>query len=285
VNKFYKYHGLGNDYLVIDPAHAELALSVAAVRLLCDRHYGIGSDGILYGPFWGPDNIPAVKIFNPDGSEAEKSGNGVRIFSRYLCEAGYVTGREFSLRTAGGVVAVEVLDEKAWLLRVDMGTATFASDQIPVAGEKREVVAEKLAVGEEMLTVTCVSLGNPHCVVSLPVVSPAIARRLGPQIERHPAFPNRINVQFMEVLDRETIQIEIWERGAGYTLASGSSSCAAAAAARRLGLVGDRVEVRMPGGNIQVQFTAAGRILMTGPVAKVCEGEIAADLVRAIKQA
>ncbi|QDR82435.1 diaminopimelate epimerase [Sporomusa termitida] len=242
---FYKYHALGNDYIVIDPHKAGVDLTAANIRLICHRHFGIGSDGILAGPFFEGSAI-RLQILNPDGSEAEKSGNGVRIFSRYLVDAGYITTREFSLETRGGRVHVELLDDRGGQIRIDMGTVTFQSESIPVTGPARAVVNEELVIEGRPLAVTCVSIGNPHCVV-LAEPSPATAAKLGPLIETHSLFPNRINVQFLQVLDRNNIRIEIWERGAGYTLASGSSSCAAASAAYKLGLVDNEINVHMPG--------------------------------------
>lgn len=272
---FEKYHALGNDYIVIDPAHTDVAMSVENIRLLCNRNLGIGSDGILYGPLFEEDTIK-LRIFNPDGSEAEKSGNGVRIFSRYLMDAGYTTEENFTLHTLGGVVAVEILDAQTSLIRIDMGTVTFQSNLIPVAGESREMVATTLEVGES-LKVTCLSIGNPHCVIPLDAITRQLAIKLGPLIEEHPMFPNRINVQLMKVLDRGNIQIEIWERGAGYTMASGSSSCAAASAAFKLGLTDNAVRVHMPGGIIDIDICPDGHVLMTGTVCHVARGEFSTE--------
>jgi diaminopimelate epimerase len=278
---FYKYHALGNDYLVMDPARSDVTLSPERVRRICDRHSGVGADGILTGPHHDAGGIIRLRIFNPDGSEAEKSGNGIRIFARYLHEAGYVTTPEFQLRTAGGDVGVRLLDDHANRIEVDMGMPSFQSGDLHMSGHAREMVDEPLTVADEELRVTCVSMGNPHCVVLMPTakeVSPERARRLGPMIERAPVFTHRTNVQLAHVVDERMIQVEIWERGAGYTLASGTSACAAAAAARRLGLVGDAVTVRMPGGTLDVTFPASGHVLLTGPVAGVARGHFHPDL-------
>lgn len=274
---FSKYHALGNDYIVLDPQKTPARLTEDAIRLLCHRHFGIGSDGILYGPFYEQDT-PAVRIYNPDGSEAEKSGNGVRIFTRYLMDEGYESSGEFVLRTLGGPVAVRALDSDGSIIQVDMGTTTFASQQIPVAGPSREVVDEPLEIEGRTWRITCVSIGNPHCVIPVDTLSKAMAMALGPVVENHEMFPNRINVQLLKVVDKSTIEIEIWERGAGYTLASGSSSCAAASAARRLGLVGSSVTVRMPGGEILVSFAEDGHVFMTGSVTPVMRGQFLQDL-------
>ncbi len=276
--KFFKYHALGNDYIVIDPNRERFNLTVHNIKLVCHRNFGVGSDGILYGPELTEDGAFGLRIFNPDGSEAEKSGNGIRIFSRYLVEAGYAKTRSFSLNTLGGKVAVAVLSERADLFKVDMGTVTFQSERIPVSGPPREMVDQPLEVGGATYRATCLSIGNPHCVIPLPEISRELALAIGPAVENHPLFPNKINLQLLKLIDRRRIQIEIWERGAGYTLASGSSSCAAACAAHRLGLVDPELTVAMPGGEIGIAIQPDGHVLMTGPVTAVAAGELAADL-------
>jgi diaminopimelate epimerase len=250
--------------------------------LICHRNFGIGSDGILYGPIMHGDRI-GLRIYNPDGSEAEKSGNGIRIFSRYLRDAGHVSSRKFLLQTKGGEVAVEFLGDAADLIKVDMGGITFRSEEIPVSGPSREVVNETLNLSEGSFTVTCLSVGNPHCVVPLDEISEERARKIGPEIETHALFPNRINVQLLEVMDRCNIKIEIWERGAGYTLASGSSSCAAACAAHKLGLVDPQVNVHMPGGTIEIEIDESGHVHMTGPVSSVAEGNFSEEFARSLR--
>jgi diaminopimelate epimerase len=244
---FKKYHGLGNDYLVIDPNVRDVAMTEANIRLICDRNFGVGSDGILYGPLLDGD-IPRLRILNPDGSEAEKSGNGLRIFAKYLVEKKYVRSKTFQIKTLGGTVSVQVKDDAANRIRINMGKVTFISSEIPVSGERREVVNETLNVNGADYQVTCLSIGNPHCVIPMEQVSEEQARAIGPFVENHQRFPNRINMQLLKVIDRANIDIRIWERGAGYTLASGSSSCAAACAAHKLGLVDRDITVHMPGG-------------------------------------
>jgi diaminopimelate epimerase len=281
---FKKYHGLGNDYIVIDPNVRDVAMTEANIRLICDRNFGVGSDGILYGPDRTtdggetPSSIPALRIFNPDGSEAEKSGNGLRIFAKYLFEKGYVGSRTFKIKTLGGIVHVQVKDEQANLIRINMGKVTFVSDEIPVARTRREVVNETLDIDGTPYKVTCLSIGNPHCVIPMDQVSEEKARQIGPFVERHKMFPNRINMQIVKVLDRANIDIRIWERGAGYTLASGSSSCAAAAATHKLGLVDNRITVHMPGGELLIEIAPDGEIFMTGPVEGTFEGTFHSDL-------
>jgi diaminopimelate epimerase len=276
---FHKYSALGNDYLVLDPGAITLALAPERIRALCDRHSGVGADGMVVGPTFDGAGRVSIRIYNPDGSEAEKSGNGIRIFARYAFEAGYVAREPFTLATRGGLVSVRILDDQAALIEVDMGKPSLRSGDLPMSGPDREVVDEPLTIGGEELRITCVSMGNPHCVVITDDVSADRARRLGPLLERASYFPQRTNVQFAQALDDHTLSIQIWERGAGYTLASGSSSCAAASAARRLGLVGDRVEAQMPGGSLQVAFRPAdGHALLTGPVTGVMHGFLHRDL-------
>ena len=267
-----KYHALGNDYIVVDPAYLPVEMTEENIRLLCDRNYGVGSDGILYGPL-GPEEPYKLRIFNPDGGEAEKSGNGIRIFAKYLTDAGYTNGQtQFDVQTKGGLAHITLLHPQAEMLEVDMGKASFFSRDIPMLGADREVVDEDILLQGTPWRVTCVTVGNPHAVIITERASKALALTLGPIVEQHPLFPNRINLQLVQVLSRNAIKIEIWERGAGYTLASGSSSCAAVAAAHRLGLVDNHVTVIMPGGEIDVRITPDGSVLMRGSVTPVYEG-------------
>jgi diaminopimelate epimerase len=279
---FYKYHALGNDYIVIDPNKIDVSLSPDNIRLICHRNFGIGSDGILYGPIFGSEKMK-LRILNPDGSEAEKSGNGIRIFSKYLLDAGYITSRIFQLITLGGEVTIEITDSSIPLITVNMGAVTFQSDLIPVAGSSREVIENDLLIDSVPLKMTCLSIGNPHCIIPMPNISKEIASALGPRIETHQMFPNRINVQFLKVLDRQNIQIEIWERGAGYTLASGSSSCAAASAAYRLGLTNETMKVHMPGGKIDISIQPNGDVYMTGSVSNVMQGRFTPEFRQLLK--
>lgn len=264
--RFTKYQALGNDYLVLDPSEGELP-TPRQIRLVCHRNFGLGSDGILYGPLPSEKACFGLRILNPDGSEAEKSGNGLRIFARHLHHCGKVAEDPFTVETPGGVVTCQV--QAGGMIAVEMGAVSFESARIPVLGPPREVLQEMVEVGGERLRFCAATVGNPHCVVPMDSVSEALARRLGPLLETHPLFPNRTNVQFMQVLDRHRIQIEIWERGAGYTLASGSSSSAAAAVAYRLGWVEPEVAVCMPGGTIRIQISSGYRITMTGPALRV----------------
>ncbi len=262
---FIKYQALGNDYLVVVEDKVDGAVDAAVVRRICDRHRGVGSDGILLDCGLGaPDQIPHVRVFNPDGSVAEKSGNGLRIFARYLWDRGNVQDEPFSVRIWDEIVTCRMLHEGR-VVSVEMGRVRF------------EAIEQQLDVAGTTLTYSAASIGNPHCVILRDEVSEEEARRPGPHIEVHPAFPNRTNVQFVKVLDRENIRLEIWERGAGYTLASGSSTSAASAVVRRLGLCEASVTAHMPGGQLEIEIRDDFGIRMTGPVVKVAEGSFAAE--------
>ncbi len=275
---FTKYHALGNDYIVIDPKNLPSPLTATQVKTICHRNFGIGSDGILLGPLPSKKAKYALRIFNPDGSEAEKSGNGLRIFSRYLWDKKRVRKNEFTIETPGGLVKANIM-ERGKTVRVEMGRVSFWSDEIPMTGPRREVINEKISAGGREFTFCAATIGNPHCVLPLPKISADLARQYGPLLETHANFPNRTNVQFMKVLDRRNIQIEIWERGAGYTLASGSSSSAAAAVAHKLGRCDREISVHMPGGVIAIEIGDDFAIRMTGAVTKVCEGTIALEML------
>jgi diaminopimelate epimerase len=275
--RFFKYHALGNDYLVLNPSDLVGELDPFRVQRICHRNFGVGSDGILLGPLKSKEADFGLRIFNPDGSEAEKSGNGLRIFSRYLWDQGLVEERPFTIATPGGKVE-SIVKQGGRSVTVQMGQVSFDSTRIPVQGNPREVLNETMVVEGETLLFCAATVGNPHCVVLRENLSEEQARRLGPLIEKDPRFPKRTNVQFMKVLDRSHIQIEIWERGAGYTLASGSSGSAAAAVAHRLGLCGDHITVQMPGGELDIHVSEDFSVLMTGPVTKIAEGSLSSEM-------
>lgn len=282
---FAKGHGLGNDYIVMEQAALRGALTERGIVRVCDRNWGIGSDGILLlVPTTRADF--GLRIFNPDGSEAEKSGNGLRIFAKYLWDHGHARGKKtFTVETKGGVVecTCHERDGRVNFVTVEMGKATFRAPDIPMSGPDREVVAVPLQLPDgTTLTATAVSVGNPHCVIFVDRLDESEARRLGPLVERHAAFPQRTNVQFARVAARDTVDILIWERGAGYTLASGSSSCGAASAAVRNRLCDHgRVTVRMPGGTLVIEVRADWSLRLEGPVEEVYTGTLSEEFARA----
>jgi diaminopimelate epimerase len=292
--RFFKYDALGNDYIVLDPVDWPEPPAAATIRRICDRHRGMGSDGILWGPASsGPtfqsSKVPkfALRLFNPDGSEFEKSGNGLRIFARYLWDRGLPSGPDFDILTPGGTVTAHVLDAQGAHIAMDMGRLSFLNTDIGIAGPAREVVGEEVTVAGLSLRIVGATIGNPHCVIFLDAQTPevraelggltaALAHRLGPGLERLPLYPNRTNVQFAQVIDSHTMRIEIWERGAEYTLASGTSSCAAAGAAIRTGRCASPVIVQMPGGEMRVEVAPDWSARLTGTVKFVCHGEVVA---------
>jgi diaminopimelate epimerase len=277
--RYSKYHALGNDYIVISPAEFQSESDPDVIRLVCHRNYGVGSDGILLGPLESQSCDFGLRIFNPDGGEAEKSGNGLRIFARFLWDENLVSDQPFTVETLGGAVLCEVgADGKS--VKVEMGEVRFNSTDIPIEGAERDVLNEELEIDGHVLRFCAATVGNPHCVILSDDPTPDQACRYGPKIEVDPRFPNRTNVQFMRVMDHNNIQIEIWERGAGYTLASGSSSTAAAAVAHRLDLCDSDITVHMPGGSLQVQFSDGFFATMTGPVKKICDGVMTDEMFK-----
>lgn len=233
--------------------------------MLCRRNFGVGADGLLYGPIWENGKL-RLRIFNPDGSEAEQSGNGVRIFAKYLLDEGYIAERKFTLDMLAGEVEVEFLREDGSIMRVNMGKPAYAGPGMMFHGLEGEVVNAHLRFWDNDYNTTCLSVGNPNCVIMMEEITPQKAKELGPYVEQSSYFPNRMNMQLCKVQDRSHIAIEIYERGAGYTLASGTGACAAAAAARRMGLVDEKVTVQMPGGNLLVEIDKDNNIYMTGSV-------------------
>ena len=259
-----KYQALGNDYFVLDlPADLDAVLEL--LPELCDRHRGLGSDGLLaFDP-----KAKTVRIFNPDRSEAQKSGNGLRIAAAHAVLQ-HGTGDRFDLRTAGGPNPVNVLARNGAeiVTQLDIGRPSFRAADLPAAfdGEPDRVRLETPAGTVEAMLV---SVGNPHCVVFGEPATVERCLQLGPHLEHHPAFPQRTNVQLFEVVDRGRVRVEIWERGAGYTLASGTSASAVAAACMRAGLVDDDVMIQMPGGDLKIHREISGHLVQSGPARRV----------------
>jgi diaminopimelate epimerase len=291
-NQFVRSHGLGNDYLVMDPKVLSFGLTPANIIRICDRNKGVGSDGILALERPGSAALARLRIFNPDGSEAEKSGNGLRIFCKFLFEHGYTEKTLFEVETAGGTVRAQLhlMLGKAASVTVDMGRAVFTAKDIPVnvPDEKSEVIDRRippLKPGED-LRINCVSMGNPHCVVFAGDLEEAesLARETGPLLETHPLFPKRINVQFAVVQNRKEVGIRIWERGAGYTLASGSSSCAVAAVCVKTGRTDPDLTLHMPGGDLFLKVGPDFEITMRGPVEEICRGTVTGELLEFLEK-
>jgi len=284
-NFFVKSHGLGNDYIVLNQNEIEFELTKKAIVTICDEHYGIGSDGILLKV----SSLIAdfgLRILNPDGSEAEKSGNGLRIFAKYLFDYQFAKTRLFTIETPGGLVRAEIIKEekgKAREIKVDMGQAIFHSAEIPVQCKNTECIDETLHLEYKDYQINCVSVGNPHCVILKDELDEKEIKTFGPQIENNEIFPNRINVQFAKINSRNEAEAIIWERGAGWTLASGSSSCAVAAVAIKKGLADSPVTVKMPGGSLVIEIDHTWAIKMTGEVSEIASGQLSKELVDSIK--
>jgi diaminopimelate epimerase len=285
-NHFVKMHGLGNEYIVLDSENINFRLNEQAIRRICNIHFGIGSDGIVL-------KVPSAKadfgfrVYNPDGSEAEKSGNGLRIFCKFLYDYGFAKSRKFSVETLTDIVYADIVEEKngkAELIKIDMGKANFKTKEIPVNSELPEFIARKIKVGDREYEVNCVSVGNPHCVVIKDELDEAEVRKYGPLIETHPMFPRKINVQFAKALSEHDAQILIWERGAGYTLASGSSSCAASSVLVKRGLIKGDLTMHMQGGTLKIQIDNEWNIKMTGEVRATISGVIDPELVEDLQK-
>lgn len=287
-NGFFRGHGLGNDYVVMDPKELTFKLTPKTIRAICDRNWGLGSDGILaLVPSRKADF--GLRIFNPDGSEAEKSGNGIRIFARYLHATGRTKKKQFTVDTKGGTVTIALHVDRhgdAAAATVGMGVATFRPDALPCSLDVSELIQQPIEAAGTPLVFTGVSVGNPHCVLFKPTReswSREELLTLGPALENHKLFPKRTNVQLAVPTGPKEIFILIWERGAGETQASGSSSCAAASAAVRLGLVKSPVTVKMPGGTLNIEVASDFSLTMKGPVAEVARGTLSPSFVRSLK--
>jgi len=286
-NGFFIGHGLGNDYIAVDPEELKFRLTPGNIRAICERNWGVGSDGILaLTPSEHADF--GVRIYNPDGSEAEKSGNGLRIFGRYLYATRQTRRRRFTVETKGGLVEMELhLDRHGdpASATVEMGQATFRPQALPCSLKVKELIQQPIAALGQKLRFTGVSVGNPHCVIFREKGqewSRDELLALGPVLENHKLFPRRINVQLAVPVGPRAIYILIWERGAGETLASGSSSCAAASAAVRLGLVQSPVTVKAAGGILHIDVREDFDLTMKGPVAEVARGTFSPPFIRTL---
>ncbi len=270
---FVKMHGLGNDFVVLDGVRQSVALTPPQLRRLADRHFGIGCDQILLVE---PASQPGIdfryRIFNADGGEVEQCGNGARCFVRFVHEQGLTAKREIRVETMGGVIGPRLEDDGT--VTVDMGVPVFASAQIPFLAASEDLV-QTLRVADEDIAITAVGMGNPHAVQLVADVDLAPVERQGPLIEAHPRFPQRVNAGFMQVLDRHTIRLRVFERGAGETLACGTGACAAAVAGIARGLLESPVRVATRGGDLAIAWNGHGTpVLMTGPAVTVFKGEI-----------
>jgi len=272
--RFWKMHGLGNDFIVIDNRDGKISEAEAAgsARTLCERHLSVGADGLL---LLSNSEIADARMrtFNADGSEAEMCGNGVRCFAKYIYENGIVKKKELSVETLAGLknVWLTVQNEAVEAVKVDMGTPDWERSKIPMLGQGT-CINQDLRVDEENYKVTCLSMGNPHCVIFVENVDECPVEYIGQLVENNEAFPKRTNVEFVQVLGKNELKVRVWERGCGETMACGTGACASAVAANRLGDVGGRVKVHLRGGDLELDV--GERVFMTGPAEKVFEGKL-----------
>jgi diaminopimelate epimerase len=279
--EFVKAHGTGNDFVVIEDFEDRIGLSPELVRAVCDRHFGIGADGLIRIALGSRASF-FMDYRNADGSISEMCGNGVRVVGKYLSDRGHVSST-FDLETRAGVKRLELhCDDRGMVDRVtvDMGAPSFDRPDLPMHGEG-EALKEPFEVAGHTFEATCLSMGNPHAVVYVQDVDAAPVAAVGPLLERHPAFPNRTNIEFVQVVDQRTLRQRTWERGVGETLACGTGACAAAVASQVRGFTGERVTIELRGGPLELEWSPGGTVRMTGPAREVAHGTLAPDLLAA----
>lgn len=274
--EFSKWQGIGNDFVMADCiSHPEYISCVGKTQDICDRHYGIGADGILLVLPSDKADI-RMRIINADGSEAEMCGNGIRCFARYVYEHGYVQEDRFTVETGAGILVPEIIKENDLIsmVRVDMGEPVLEGDRIPVAGYgKSRIINEDIRVEGQDFKMTCVSMGNPHCVIFVEDVENFPIFQLGHSFEIHEKFPRKINTEFVQVIDRRHLRMRVWERGAAVTLACGTGSCATLTAAVLNNLTDRKAEIELDGGRLVVEWAMDNHLYMTGPAVQVFAGE------------
>jgi diaminopimelate epimerase len=274
--KFTKMQGLGNDFVMLDGIRQRIDLDSAQLARLADRHYGVGGDQVLLVERPSRDDVDfRYRIFNADGGEVEQCGNGARCFVHFVRDQGLTAKRTIRVETRGGII--EPTLEADGQVRVDMGVPRFEAGAIPFLGDS-ETVTQAIELAGTSVTISALSMGNPHAVQVVPEVETAPVPIQGPQLEHHPSFPRGVNAGYMQVVDRANIRLRVWERGAGETLACGTGACAAVVAGIRRGLLDSTVRVRTRGGELTIRWDGAGEpVLMTGPAQAVFEGEWQVD--------
>ncbi len=270
--RFTKMQGAGNDFVVINALAEPFALSPAQIKQLADRHFGIGCDQLLVvEKATRPEADFRYRIFNADGGEVEQCGNGARCFVRFVHDEGLTTQRQIRVETLSGIISPRLEDNGQ--VTVDMGQPRFLPDEIPFISESQAII-QPLQVGDTAIDITVVSMGNPHAVQVVADIDTAMLETLGPRIESHPRFPQRVNAGFMQMIDAHTIRLRVYERGAGETLACGTGACAAVVAGMCRGLLVSPVRVITRGGDLSIAWDGQGSVLLTGPAVSVFNGEI-----------
>ncbi|MBQ3090363.1 MAG: diaminopimelate epimerase [Oscillospiraceae bacterium] len=274
--KFTKMHGCGNDYIYVDCIHEQLEDPNGFARTYSDRHKGIGSDGLIT---INPSQVAdfRMRMFNADGSEGSMCGNGIRCVGKFVYDKGLTDKTSISVETLGGIKYLDLTVEegKVTRVRVDMGHPITRAELIPVSGLGPEVIDQSIHVAGRDWRMTCVSVGNPHAVVWTEDVMALDLKEIGPQFEHHPVFPDRVNTEFAQILDRQNIKMRVWERGSDETMACGSGSTATTYAAWRCGLTDKKVTVHLLGGELEIEYDEERDLMfMTGPAVTVFEGEV-----------
>ncbi len=276
--KFTKMHGCGNDYIYVDGAKEILTPQEKpeVVRRLSDRHFGIGGDGVIFiNPSKEADF--EMEMYNMDGSRAEMCGNGIRCVAKFVYDKGLTDKTSISVISCGKIkyLTLSIENGKVSTVRVNMGSPILKAKDIPVISDKEEVIGDEIEVAGETYKMTCVSMGNPHAVVFVDEVAGLPLEKIGPLFENHVRFPKRVNTEFVKVLDENTVEMRVWERGTGETLACGTGACATVVACVLNGLTKEQVTVKLLGGNLQIQWDRESNLVyMTGPATTVFEGEI-----------
>ncbi|MCR4429465.1 MAG: diaminopimelate epimerase [Tepidanaerobacteraceae bacterium] len=273
---FTKMHGLGNDFILVNGFREDAAAVVKNAKKLCDRHLGIGADGVLLVL---PSDKADVKmrIINSDGSEAPMCGNGIRCFARYVFTRGIVPKTKMSVETLAGIMKPEliIIDDVIEAIKVDMGKYSFLKKDVPVMGDPEEEALElEIDAHDRKYFATGVSMGNPHCVIFVDNLDGVALEKVGPILENHPLFPKKTNVEFIEAKGKDNLRMRVWERGCGITLACGTGACASAVAAYKKGIVGNKVRVSLAAGDLMVEIQEDRRVFMTGPAEEVFSGDV-----------
>lgn len=273
--KFTKMHGCGNDYIYVNCMEKIIENPVKTAIQVSDRHFGIGSDGLI---LICPSDIAdfRMEMYNADGSEGKMCGNGVRCIAKYVYEYGLTKKQQISVETKAGIKELDltVQDGKVVLVKVNMGKAVFTASEIPVEADIDTLIGYAVNVAGKEYHITCVSMGNPHAVTFVEDTKILPLEKIGPEFEHHKMFPDRVNTEFVQVLNRKEVSMRVWERGSGETLACGTGACAVAAACVENGKTEREITVHLLGGDLLLRYEEDGTVWMTGPAAIICDGEI-----------
>lgn len=277
--KFTKMQGIGNDYVYVNCLEEKVDHPEELAKLVSDRHFGIGSDGLI---LIKPSEVAdfEMAMYNADGSRGEMCGNGIRCVAKYVYDRGLTDKTHISIETLAGIKYLELTVEKGQVsqVRVDMGEPELLAEKIPVISQQEKVIDVPITAGEKEYRMTCVSMGNPHCVVFMEDVEHLEIEKVGPLFENHELFPKRINTEFVKVIDRKTLQMRVWERGSGETLACGTGACATAVAAMLNGFCEEEVQIHLLGGDLTIEWNKeSNHVFMTGPAEIVFDGEITCE--------